>query len=212
MINPNESTKELIKRAREAQDFADVRLLVGDILTRCADRLTELLDLIADQDEEIETLSNDRYHEQRRAEANEQYIKQLLAGFNAKSRKERAQIAKLYSKYSNPRKSLVVEDWPSGSLRTKATFFVEAKDKKGERAVRVIINPKTGRENAPKALTYANRVVFADGDDGRLYVLELTNYGHISIMKGTFDYTHESIFEDDPRYAAVRVLFDEVTQ
>lgn len=90
MINPNESTKELIKRAREAQDFADVRLLVGDILTRCTDRLTELLDLIDAQDRE--------YHEQRRAEANGDYIKQLLAGFNAKSRKERAQIAKLYPK------------------------------------------------------------------------------------------------------------------
>lgn len=109
MINPNESTKELIKRACEAQDFADVRLLVGDILTRCADRLTELLDLIDAQDKGIETLSNDRYHEQRRAEANEQYIKQLLAGFNAKSRKERAQIAKLYPKQGSAKLQVEID-------------------------------------------------------------------------------------------------------
>lgn len=112
--------------------------------------------------------------------------------------------------YSNPRKALVITDWPSGKYKTTATFTVESKANKGERAVRVTVHPKTGRANAPKALTYADRVVFADGNDGRLYVLELTSYGFISVMRGTFDYSQESIFQKDARYAAVLALFDEV--
>ncbi len=100
--------------------------------------------------------------------------------------------------YRNPRKDVVITDWPSGSLRTTATFHIEA-NKKGERAVRTTINPKTGRINAPKALTYSPKVRFVDGSDGRLYVIS---------FKGTFDFSQEAIFERDPRFASVLALFE----
>lgn len=89
--------------------------------------------------------------------------------------------------YTNPREKVIIEDWPSGSRRVTATFEVEKRASKGERAVRTT----TGK---PKKLTYAQFVRFVDGDDGRLYVLELSAYSNmISVMKGTFDYQHEVI-------------------
>ena len=105
--------------------------------------------------------------------------------------------------YTNPRKSAVINDWPSGSKRVTATFSVESHPKRGERAVR----QTTGN---PKKLTYAKSVVFADGDDGRIYVLELSQYGMISVMKGTFDYNEETVHDSNPRYSALRALFDQV--
>lgn len=107
--------------------------------------------------------------------------------------------------YSNPRKSLVIDNWPSGAHKTTATFTVEAVKGK-ERAVRVTINPKTGKANAPKKLTYALKVVYADGSDGKLYILEFNSFGFITVMQGTFDYAHESIFPDNPRFEAVKAL------
>lgn len=111
--------------------------------------------------------------------------------------------------YSNPRKSVEIADWPSGSLRTTATFSVECDPKRGERAVRVTVNPKTGRLNAPKKLTYAKEVVYVDGSDGKLYILELTAYGFITVMRGTFDYNYETIHQSaqSARYALIRELF-----
>lgn len=109
--------------------------------------------------------------------------------------------------YSNPRKELVISDWPSGSHKTEARFNVEA-NKGKERAVRITVNPKTGRDNAPKKMTYASKVVFVDGSDGKLYILELTDYGFVSVMRGTFDYGQETIHKDNPRYEDVRKLLD----
>lgn len=105
--------------------------------------------------------------------------------------------------YSNPRFSATIPDWPSGSRRVLAIFQVESHPKRGERAVRIT----TG---APKKLTYARAVRIVDGDDGRTYIAELTTSGFVSIMRGDMQIQHESIFERDPRYAAVRALFHEV--
>ena len=110
--------------------------------------------------------------------------------------------------YSNPRKSVTIEDWPSGSMRAVATFTIEAHATRGERAVRQTVNPKTGRLNAPKKLTYARQMVFVDGDDGRLYVLELTGSGFISVMRGTFDTQEETIFQHHEDYDGLRALFE----
>ena len=110
--------------------------------------------------------------------------------------------------YSNPRKQAEFTDWPSGKLRTRCVFTVEAKPGKGERAVRVTTDPKTGRESAPKALTYARRVRIVDGSDGKTYIAELTLYGFVSIMQSNMQFQQESINVDDLRYAAVHALFD----
>jgi hypothetical protein len=56
------------------------------------------------------------------------------------------------TEYSNPRMQATIPDWPSGSKRVTANFYIEPdpKGKKGERAVR----ETTG---APKKDTYADK-------------------------------------------------------
>jgi hypothetical protein len=108
--------------------------------------------------------------------------------------------------YSNPRKQLEIDDWPYGARRTKASFSVEANGGK-ERAVRVPINPTTGRLNKPSKMTYATKVVFVDGSDGRLYILEKTDgFKHLTVMRSTFDYSEEVIYSTDARYEAILAL------
>jgi hypothetical protein len=103
----------------------------------------------------------------------------------------------------------VIPNWPFGSQRATATFRVETNARGKQRGTRVTIDPKSGRHTTPKVLTYANQVRIVDGDDGRLYFIELTMYGHISVMQGTMQFEAEpAIFSDNPRYAEVRKLFD----
>jgi len=108
--------------------------------------------------------------------------------------------------YSNPRIKAIIPDWPSGSKRVAAVFEIEQNPKRGERAVRTT----TGD---PKKLTFAKLARIVDGSDGRTYIAEFTMYGHISIMRGDMKFSHETIFERDPRYAEILELFAvEVTQ
>lgn len=101
--------------------------------------------------------------------------------------------------YSNPRMSATIDNWPSGTQRVTAQFNIET-TKRGERAIRMT----TGK---PKALTYAVKARIVDGDDGRTYAAMLTEYGHVSIMRGDFKYQHESIFPRDAGYDAAMKLF-----
>src|SRR6202049_4038579 len=103
-------------------------------------------------------------------------------------------------KYSNPRMTATIENWPSGSKRVTAQFHIETTPR-GQRAVRVT----TG---APKKLTFAQKMRIVDGDDGKTYNAELSMYGHITIMRGDMKYNEETVFEDNPRYAELRALFD----
>jgi hypothetical protein len=101
--------------------------------------------------------------------------------------------------YTNPRTEATIENWPSGSKRVTARFTIE-RAKKGERAVRVT-------DGAPKKLTFAVRARIVDGSDGRTYIAELTQFGHISIMRGDMKFSHEAVFPGDPRYADMKALF-----
>ena len=104
------------------------------------------------------------------------------------------------TEYSNPRTEATIKDWPSGSKRVDARFYVESKPKFGERAVRVT----TG---APKNGGYAAIVRIVDGDDGKTYILEHSPmYQHITVMKGDMKFQHEVIFERDARYASLLSL------
>jgi hypothetical protein len=103
----------------------------------------------------------------------------------------------------------VIDGWPIGSQRTTATFAIETDPKRGQRGTRFIIDPKTGKPSATKKLTFARQARIVDGDDGRTYIIELTMYGHISVMRGDMKYQAEdAIFERDPRYADMRALFN----
>ena len=111
--------------------------------------------------------------------------------------------------YSNPRKSATFTDWPWGSkLRTTATFEIECTPGKGERAVRVTIDPKTGKATAPKKLTYSIRQLIVDGDDGKTYIICKTMYGHISVHQSNMQFSQEAVFENDPRYPALNSMFN----
>jgi hypothetical protein len=108
-------------------------------------------------------------------------------------------------KYTNPRMTATIPDWPSGSKRVTAHFEIEQDAKRGERAVRTT----TGE---PRKLTYAKLARIVDGEDGRTYIAEYTMYGHISIMNGDMKFTRETVFPSDPRYGEVLELFaSEVT-
>ena len=102
--------------------------------------------------------------------------------------------------YTNPRLSATIDNWPSGAKRVTAVFTIETHPTRGQRATRTT----TG---ATKVLTYARQMRIVDGDDGRTYILALTNYGHISVHKGDMKFSHESIHDNDPRYPAVLALF-----
>jgi len=111
--------------------------------------------------------------------------------------------------YTNPRKDVMVEDWPYGSKRTKCHFYVE-ESKGKQRACRVTTNPKTGRDNKPKKLTYAIKVLFVDGDDGRTYVMQMVGFS-ISIMQSNMQLQEEYIGDQDDRYKALEQMFIDET-
>lgn len=105
--------------------------------------------------------------------------------------------------YSNPRTEATIENWPSGSKRVTAKFYVEHNPARGERTCR----QTTG---APVKLPFANRQRIVDGDDGRTYILCLSRaYGFVNVMKGDMKYHHETIHHDDPRYPEIAALLGE---
>ncbi len=112
--------------------------------------------------------------------------------------------------YTHPRKFATFIDWPYGTERTTAVFKIETHPKRGERATRATLNPKTQCYGAPKALTYSVKQRIVDGDDGKTYILCLTMYGSISVMQSNMQYSQEHIDASDPRHATLRDYFYDV--
>ena len=102
-------------------------------------------------------------------------------------------------KYSNPRMSATIENWPSGHKRVTARFQIE-QTSRGERAMRTT-------DGAPKKLTSAKLARIVDGDDGKTYIAEFSIYGLISIMRGDMKFQHEIVYSGDARYAEMLELF-----
>ena len=110
--------------------------------------------------------------------------------------------------YSNPRMLAVKENWPYGQLRTTATFTIEQSNTRGERAVRSLVDPKTGRLCAPKKLTYATQMRIVDGDDGRTYIAYWhAESGLICIMQSNMQFQEEVIPQRDERFVMASALF-----
>ena len=82
--------------------------------------------------------------------------------------------------FDNLRTRAEFDDWPFGRQRCRCIFWIET-GKRGERCCRVTENKtRTGWNNAKK-LTFAARMVIADGDDGKTYVLALGGYGGVYV-------------------------------
>lgn len=113
--------------------------------------------------------------------------------------------------YSNARAVAEFADWPHGrNERTRCTFRVERVKGRGERVSRVTVDPRTGREAKPKVTTAGLRAAIVDGSDGKTYVVTLTIYGGLSVMRGTLDVSQESVFPGDDRYPALRAMVEGV--
>lgn len=88
--------------------------------------------------------------------------------------------------FSNLRTRAEFDDWPFGRQRCRCRFWIET-GKRGERCCRVTENKARTGWNKAKKLTFAARMVIADGDDGKTYVLAWGGYGsvyvHFSDMK-----------------------------
>jgi hypothetical protein len=111
--------------------------------------------------------------------------------------------------YSAPAMERRIDGWPFGRFqRCIAVFKIEQHPTRGERAVRTITDAE-GRSYAPKKLTFARLVRIVEGSDGRTYIAELTRSGFVSIMQSNMKFQEESIFERDPRFPAVRALFND---
>jgi hypothetical protein len=113
--------------------------------------------------------------------------------------------------YSNPRLEAVIKDWPSGSIRVNAIFRIETHPTRGQRATRVTEDPRRGTIGH-KVLTFTRQSRIVDGDDGKTYILNLSGFGYISIMRGDMKFSAEdTIFPANPRYAYLAALFEKVT-
>ncbi len=114
--------------------------------------------------------------------------------------------------YSNPVKSLLIEDYPlGGKARGICKFEVEHKPKLGYRAVRTTQN-KYGGWNKPKTDTYNGRIAFVRGDDNRTYVLkEIVQYRGIQVSQHDFMNSQEgTVYQDSnpERYATLLALVE----
>jgi hypothetical protein len=110
--------------------------------------------------------------------------------------------------FSNPRKEAMIEDWPIGRQRCRASFMVETHPTRGERVCRVTENKSRTGWNAPKRTTYGSKCVIVDGSDGRTYILDHSgDYGMITIRDGNMKHTKETVFADDTeRFAELFLL------
>lgn len=111
--------------------------------------------------------------------------------------------------YSNPDTTRTFQDWPYGSMRTTAMFYVETDPKRGERAVRRTVNPRNGTLGEPKKLTFAHKMRIVDGSDGRTYVAALHCGSHITIFQSNMQFQQEAIFPGNERYQKTLALFNQ---
>lgn len=87
--------------------------------------------------------------------------------------------------------------------------MIEQHPTKGERAIRKLINPKTGRHDTPKKLTYAKQARIVDGDDHKTYILEKSFYSSLlSVMRGDMQHQEETIYYADSRFNTLMTFFE----
>ena len=108
--------------------------------------------------------------------------------------------------YANPRKFAQFDNWPYGRDKKVVCVFQVESGRKGERVTRTTESPN-GRINTPKKRTYAKQVRIVDGSDGRTYIAEFSNWGHITIVESNLKYGEETIHPQDDRFQKLLKLF-----
>jgi hypothetical protein len=85
----------------------------------------------------------------------------------------------------------IVENYPYGSLRTQMKYWVETKDKHGQRVVTCSLNPKTNRWNKPHAGTYSQVIcLFINEENGHVEHTHLgvwESYSDLNAFENAFD-------------------------
>jgi hypothetical protein len=105
--------------------------------------------------------------------------------------------------YTTPRTEAVIENWPSGSRRVTARFYIETHATRGQRCGRTT----TG---AAKYTPYAKAMRIVDGSDGRIYVIaDNGSYGFVTVWRSNLSIHEETIRPGNARYDAVVALFGE---
>lgn len=114
---------------------------------------------------------------------------------------------------SDPRKEAEVRDWPSGKRRVTALFRVEVSENWGERVSRITTKLDSVPESygKPRRTAYHKKIRIVNGNDGRIYLLGLTDFRQIVVISGTLnktEYLHAN--EANPqfqvRYERLKVL------
>ena len=91
-----------------------------------------------------------------------------------------------------------INDYPYGTYRTTAKWWVEKKSGK-QRILRTTIDPKTGRVNKPKATTYASSAKVGIGSDNRVYPIT-GGPGQITVWASDMQHSVAAIFTRDTEY------------
>ena len=103
--------------------------------------------------------------------------------------------------FTNPRTSLTVNDWPSGTHRTTASFYVETW--RGQERVARTTKKRSGMWSKPVKTTCACRARIVDGSDGLTYIASYSP-DSIYIMRGTMKTSADYIRDDDPRFGPMQ--------
>lgn len=109
--------------------------------------------------------------------------------------------------YSNPRMEAMIDGWPmGGNKRGRAVFAIEEDANRGQRAVRTTCC--AGKFSKPKRDTYNLRTRIVDGDDGKTYIIGMTMYGFVNVVRGDMQTTEETVWPKDDRWPALVAMFD----
>ena len=96
-------------------------------------------------------------------------------------------VTKYLYGHTSPETAYVVEDYPWGfRLRTTIRYWVESKERHGQRFVSQTKDPRTGKWCAPKPSTYDEIVILALEEKGHIFCTHLNinhNTDHINSFK-----------------------------
>ena len=113
--------------------------------------------------------------------------------------------------FSNPKSQVEFDDWPCGGERVKCKFWVEKHATRGFRVCRQTTD-RRGQWCKPKATTYGGFAAIVEGNDGRTYVLQVSDKyaSHICVYRHDFMQAAQPVFPDHADFQKLMSLILEV--